>query len=53
VPRSAAKLVLGSPGLTSDAAYHSRSGDSAVHDFAAHARTLREWNRSGIIRMRV
>ena len=52
-PRGHAKLLLGDPGLTSDAAYHSRARDAAYHDFAAHARTLLAWNCSGAIRMRV
>ena len=36
-----------------DKVYHSRKGDSEFHDFSGNARALLEWNRSGIIRIRV
>ena len=43
----------GAPGLRSDAAYHSRPGDAEFHDFPAHAATLRRWNESGMLQIRV
>ena len=52
-PTSSPRLVLASPGLTSDAAYHRRSGDAAYHDFEAHAQALLRWNQTGQIRMRI
>jgi len=40
-------------GIRSDRSYHlGRPGDAVFHDFAAHARTLLAWNRSGVIRLR-
>ena len=40
-------------GIRTDRSYHlGRPGDAGYHDFAAHARTLLEWNRSGVLRLR-
>lgn len=36
-----------------DAAYHSRKGDSEFHDFKGNARALLNWNASGAIRIRI
>ena len=38
--------------MRTDAAYHARSGRT-LHDLVSHARTLRAWNRSGVLRIQV